>query len=175
MIAESEEFHCDTVQEIEHCILELRALVCFATLTVLDTCAILGGAEMPVWPLQETTIGMIFDGTENSHPSALGPPVKAFPLTLEQWGMPHWRVLFGRHCWSIAPSTPPLLDTEAETKLQQDLDVLVKKGKLRSLIHYILTEKEELQCLWPAPFLKLSIMMECLVLKKCASMAWCSS
>src|SRR5260370_37718080 len=84
--------------------------------------------------------------------------------------MPHWRVILGRHHWSITPSTLPLLDTEAETELQQDLDVSVKKGKLRSLIHYILTEKEELQHLWPAPFLKLSIMMECLVLEKYASM-----
>src|SRR6266850_1596557 len=84
--------------------------------------------------------------------------------------MPHWRVILGRHHWSIAPSTLPLLDTEAETKLQQELDVSVKKGKLRSSIHYILTEKEELQHLQPALFLKPSIMMECLVLKKCASM-----
>ena len=125
---------------------------------------------MLVWPLQETTVGTIFDSAENGHPSLLGPAAKAFALTLKQWGMPHWRVILGRHCWSIAPSTPPLLDTGAEIELQQELDVLVKKGKLRSLIHYILTEKEELQHLWPALFIKLSIMMECLVLEKCASM-----
>ena len=83
MIAESEEFHCDTIQEVERHILELRALVRFATLTVLNACTILGGVEMPVWPLQETTIGMIFDGTENGHPSSLGPTAKAFALTLE--------------------------------------------------------------------------------------------
>ena len=83
MIVESEEFHCDTIQEVEHCILELRALIHFATLTVLNACAILGGAEMLVWPLQETAIGMIFDGTENGHPSSLGPAAKAFALTLK--------------------------------------------------------------------------------------------
>src|SRR5260370_26527232 len=84
--------------------------------------------------------------------------------------MPHWQIKLGRHHWSIAPSAPPMLDTEAETKLQWELDISVKKGKIKLSIHYILTEKEELQHLWPAPFLKPSVTTECLVLKKCASM-----
>src|SRR5258708_23434022 len=170
MIVESEEFHGETIREVEHCILELRALVRFATLTVLDACTILGGAEMPVWPLQETAIGTIFDEAKNGHPSLLGPAAKAFALTLEWWGMPHWRIKLGSHRWSIALTIPPLPFTEAETKLQQELDVCVKRGKFRMSIHYILTEKMEDQHLQPAPFLKLSIMTECLILERCASM-----
>src|SRR5258708_25495572 len=68
MIAESEEFHCETTREVERRILELRALVRFATLTALDACAILGGVEMPASPRQATALAALFHAPHNAHP-----------------------------------------------------------------------------------------------------------
>jgi hypothetical protein len=125
MIAESENYHHETVGEIERRIGELRGHIRYCLLVSLDACAVLGGMELPTWPVQDLAIGTIFDGSDGTHTevhdSTLSASAQAFALTLERWGVPHWRVEYGEKRFAVCRSCPPLLDHAAEHALQQEI------------------------------------------------------
>ncbi|KAF8342106.1 uncharacterized protein EI90DRAFT_3115980 [Cantharellus anzutake] len=125
MIAQSETYHHETVGEIERQIGELQGHFRYCLLISLDACAILGGNELPTWPLQEEAIGTIFDGSDGTrtevHDSSLSASAQAYALTLERWGVPHWRVEHGDNRFAIFRSCPPILDSVAEHALQQEI------------------------------------------------------
>ena len=85
----AEEYHRDTAEDIQRHIIEMRAVLKYATYLALDACAVLSRTEMPVLPLQPEAISVFFDELE------INPEAIAFAMTLEWWGVLHYRVQGG--------------------------------------------------------------------------------
>ncbi len=84
-----EEYHRDTTEDVQCHIIEMCAILKYAMYLTFDACAVLGGTEMPVWPLHPVATGVCFDEPETS------PKDVMFAMTLEWWGVPHYRVQGG--------------------------------------------------------------------------------
>jgi len=81
-----EEYHRDTIEDIQCHIVEMHAILKYVMYVALDACAVLGGMEMPVWPLHPEAISVFFDEPE------ISPEAITFSMTLERWGVAHYRV-----------------------------------------------------------------------------------
>ena len=86
------------MEEVQRQVVEVQAMLKYHTLLALDPCTMLGGIESPAWPSQPRAMGMIFDGTDTNAPisvSKLSYDAVSHALTLEWWGIQHWRVYRG--------------------------------------------------------------------------------
>ena len=119
-----EEYHRDTAEDIQCHIVEMRAILKYATYLALDVCAVLGGMEMPVWPLHPGATSIFFDEAEIAE-------AVTFAMTLEQWGVPHYRVQGGDPQASISSSAGPLSNAADKAELQLQLRERAKVPSVR--------------------------------------------
>ena len=85
---------------------------------------------MPVWPLHPGATSIFFDEAE------IGPEAVAFAMTLEQWGVPHYRVQGGDPQASILSSAGPLSNAADEAELQLQLRERAKAPSVRKLFSW---------------------------------------
>ncbi len=119
----------------------MQAVLRYCSLLALDACTILGGMEFPTWPSQPRVMGTIFDGSDSpTSASELSYNVVAHALTLERWGVQHWRVHRGLLRWAITTDCPPLVAPDCERELQHHLDMLAKRKTVCTPFSYVTTE-----------------------------------
>jgi hypothetical protein len=125
MVAETEDYRKETILEAERRIAELRAIICYYLMVCLDASTILGGTELPIWPINALAIGTIFDASDGVklevHNSSLSLAAKAFASMLEHWGIPHRRVQLGEKRFTVCRSCPPMVDAASEAALQHEI------------------------------------------------------
>src|SRR5260370_18786287 len=98
----------------------------------------LGGVESPAWPSQPRAMGTIFDGADAlMSASKLTYDVVGHALTLEWWGVQHWRVYRGNSRWTVTADCPPLLTSEHEHDLQHCLNMLTKGERVGTPFSYV--------------------------------------
>ncbi|KAF9518717.1 hypothetical protein BS47DRAFT_1358777 [Hydnum rufescens UP504] len=68
------------------------AVVCMSVLIAIDVCALLGGFDYPIWPVQRECAGSLFfvGGTIGMQTENLHVEFRHFLQTLERWGIRHW-------------------------------------------------------------------------------------
>jgi len=55
------EYHITTAREVEHVILLADTVLCLCFLIAYNAAAVLGGVQLPIWPIHHTLTGIIFD------------------------------------------------------------------------------------------------------------------
>ncbi len=135
----SVEYHITTARETEHAILLSDAVLRLCFFIVYDAVAVLGGVQLPIWPIHHTLTGIIFDLSQED---ALLLPTRATIRQLERWGIPHWSIqVSNRPRYALSPDERPHQTEAIEPMRQTTLsDLAVLPGGQHVPQVYILQE-----------------------------------
>ena len=115
-IVGSLEYHITTAREVERVILLADAVLHLCFLIAYNAAAVLGGVQLPIWPIHHTLTGIIFDLSQED---AILLPTRATIRQLERWGIPHWSIQVSNLSrYALSPDEKPHR-TEAIESMRQ--------------------------------------------------------